>query len=75
MKVSVGLLTYNHAKFIAQALESILMQVTDFDYEIVVGEDFSSDTTRLILDDFQRRYPDKVKLIYRDQNIGLKELY
>ena len=73
MKVSVGLITYNHEKFIAQALDSILMQVTDFDYEIVVGEDFSSDKTRLILDGFQHRYPDKIKLIYRNENIGLKK--
>lgn len=73
MKVSVGLITYNHEKFIAQALDSILMQVTDFDYEIVVGEDFSSDKTRMILDEYYQRYPEKIKLIYRNENIGLKK--
>lgn len=72
MKVSVGVITYNHEKFIAQAMESVLMQVTDFDYEIVVGEDFSSDKTRMILDEYYQRYPEKIKLIYRDENVGLK---
>jgi glycosyltransferase involved in cell wall biosynthesis len=39
MKVSVLIITYNHEKFIAQAIESVLMQEVEFDYEIVIGED------------------------------------
>ena len=46
MKLSVMLITYNHEPFIAQALESILAQRVNFDYEIVVGEDCSTDRTR-----------------------------
>lgn len=44
-KVSVLMITYKHAKFIAQAIESVLMQETDFPYELVIGEDKSPDGT------------------------------
>ena len=49
MKLSVGILTYNQAQYIQQCLDSVLMQVTDFDYEIVVGDDASVDGTQEIL--------------------------
>ena len=70
MKVSVAILTYNHEKYIAQALDSILMQQVDFNYEIVIGEDCSTDKTRDILIDYQKRHPDKMHLILNEQNIG-----
>lgn len=69
--VSVLVLAYNHEKFIAQALDSIVCQLTDFPYEIVVGEDCSSDATKEICMDYQRRYPDKVKLLLQKKNKGL----
>lgn len=47
--VSVYMITYNHEKYIAQALESALMQKTKFDFEIVIGEDCSTDGTRAIV--------------------------
>jgi glycosyltransferase involved in cell wall biosynthesis len=70
MKVSVLMITYNHEKFIAQAIESVLMQVTNFKYEIVIGEDCSNDRTREIVIDYQKRFPDKVRLLLREKNIG-----
>ena len=48
MKVSINIVTYNHEKFIAQAIEGVLMQKTNFDYEILIGEDDSTDNTRNI---------------------------
>jgi glycosyltransferase involved in cell wall biosynthesis len=66
MKVSVSVITYNHAPFIAQALESILMQKTDFDLEILVGEDQSYDGTREIVKQFEQKYPDKIKAFYHN---------
>jgi predicted O-linked N-acetylglucosamine transferase (SPINDLY family)/predicted SAM-dependent methyltransferase/glycosyltransferase involved in cell wall biosynthesis/predicted O-methyltransferase YrrM len=71
MKVSVFMITYNHEKFIAQAIDSILMQKVDFEYEIVIGEDYSTDNTRQIVLDYQKRYPDKIRLLLPDSNIGM----
>lgn len=70
MKVNVLMVTYNHEKFIAQAIESALMQKTNFEYEIVIGEDRSTDRTRDIVVDFQRRFPDKIRLILHEKNVG-----
>lgn len=68
--VSIAMVTYNHEKYIAQALDSILMQHTTFSYKIVVAEDCSTDNTRDILLDYQKKHPDKFKLILQNQNIG-----
>ena len=62
-KVSVSIITYNHKDFIAKALDSVLRQKTDFAYEIIVGDDFSTDGTQEILKSYQRRYPDIIQLI------------
>src|SRR4029453_13461190 len=68
MKVTVLLKTYNHEKYIAQALDSTLMQETDFDYEIVVLEDCSTDATREILSAYKRDHPDKIRLRLAEWN-------
>ena len=70
MKVSVAMFAYNHEKFIAQALSSILAQRVNFEYEIIVGEDCSTDATREIVKDFQRRYPQKIIPLLRERNVG-----
>lgn len=69
--VSVIVLTYNQEKYIAECLKSILEQDFDFEFEVIIGEDSSNDRTGLICRNFQTRYPDKVKLISREFNIGL----
>lgn len=66
-KVSVCITTYNHEKFIAQALDSVLKQKTDFDFEILVGEDDSSDNTREIVKEYARKHPDKIRLFLNDR--------
>src|SRR5436190_20736806 len=68
MEVSVLLTTYNHEKYIAQALDSVLMQETDFDCEVVVLEDCSADATQDILRTYQRKYPDKIRLRLAERN-------
>ncbi|MEH2128164.1 glycosyltransferase [Nostoc sp.] len=70
MKVSVLMVTYNHENFIAQAIESVLMQKVDFEYELVIGEDYSTDNTRQIVIDYQRKYSDKIRLLLPDVNLG-----
>ena len=61
IKVSVAMVTYNHEAFIAQAIESVLMQQTDFDFELVIGEDCSTDGTRAIVHAYGKRYPDQIR--------------
>src|SRR5256885_7265379 len=70
MKVSVLVTTYNHERYVAQALDSVLMQKTDFEYEINIGEDCSIDRTRSIALDFQRRNPGKIRLLLPAENLG-----
>ena len=67
VKVSVCITTYNHAPYIAEALDSVLMQETDFEYEIILGEDGSDDGTREICIDYARRYPDRIRLFLRSR--------
>ena len=68
--VSVFMMAYNHALFISEALEGVLMQKTNFDFDIVIGEDCSTDNTRQIILDYQKKYPGKFKLLLHEKNIG-----
>src|SRR5438034_1371789 len=72
MKLSVLLLTYNHERFIGQALSGALAQETDFDYEVVVGEDASTDRTAAVVRALALAHPTKVKAILRERNVGLQ---
>ena len=70
MKLSVCMITYNHERYIRNAVDSVLMQQVDFDYELVIGEDCSTDATRQILLDYERKHPDKFRLLLREKNVG-----
>ncbi|MCX5829841.1 MAG: glycosyltransferase [Deltaproteobacteria bacterium] len=72
MKVSVCIITYNQDKYISQAVKSAVEQCVNFEYEVVIGDDCSTDNTRNILLTFQAQYPDRVKLLLHDRNLGLK---
>jgi glycosyltransferase involved in cell wall biosynthesis len=74
MKVSVLVMTYNHEKFISQALESAEMQETYFEYEILISEDCSTDRTREIVLDFQKAHPERTRLLLSKQNIHSNEI-
>lgn len=65
------MITYNHEPFIEAAVNSALMQQTDFDVEIVIGDDCSSDHTRELLTGLQRSHPERIRLFLRDENIGM----
>lgn len=73
--VSVWIVTYNHENYIGQALDSALMQKTNFNVEIVVGEDCSKDRTREIVLSYQEKYPEKIKLFLPEQNLGMKAMF
>jgi glycosyltransferase involved in cell wall biosynthesis len=67
MKISVLVPTYNHEKYIRQALDSILTQEVDCDFEIVIGEDASTDQTPSILNEYQNRYPNQIRVLLSDR--------
>lgn len=67
--LSIYVLTYNHEKYIAKALDSILMQKTKYSYEILVGEDCSTDGTRKVLETYEKKYPGKFQMFYREKNM------
>jgi glycosyltransferase involved in cell wall biosynthesis len=68
--VSVHMVTYNQQPYIAQAIEGALRQQTDFLFEIVIGEDCSTDGTREIVCAYQKQYPEIIRLIAADRNAG-----
>jgi glycosyltransferase involved in cell wall biosynthesis len=71
LKVAIWMVTYNHALFIEQALDSILSQKTDFKFKLFIGEDFSTDGTREICIKYAEKYPDKIDLSIREKNVGI----
>lgn len=69
--VSVCMIAYNIERFIGEAIESVLMQKTNFPVQLVIGEDMSPDNTRQICIDYRNKYPDRIKLILNEKNLGL----
>lgn len=70
-KISIIITTYNQEEYISQAIESVLMQQYCPEYEIVIGNDCSTDNTGLIIEDYRKKYPDKIKVLYRNKNLGM----
>jgi glycosyltransferase involved in cell wall biosynthesis len=69
--VSVIVLAYRHAGYIGACLDGILKQRTDFDFEIIIGEDGSTDGTREICVEYAGRHPDKIRLFLRDRRLSI----
>lgn len=68
--VSISCITYNHEDYIADAIEGFLAQKTDFEYEILIGEDCSLDGTKAIVENYVAKYPDKIKMVTSEKNVG-----
>jgi len=68
MKVTVICMAYNHEKYIKDALEGFVKQKTNFDYEVLVHDDASTDATASIIKEYARRYPDIIKPILQTVN-------
>lgn len=66
--VSVNCITYNQEMYIEEAIESFLMQKTNFNYEILIHDDASTDRTPEIIKNYERKYPDIIKLIIQKEN-------
>ena len=71
--VSVNCTTYNHEKFIAEAIESFINQITNFKYEVLIGEDCSTDNTRRIVEHYTNLHPDKIRIITSPTNVGARK--
>ena len=70
--VSVRTSTYNHGRYIKQCIEGVLMQKTNFQFEYIIGEDFSTDETRDIVFEYAKKYPNIIRVITADYNVGSK---
>jgi glycosyltransferase involved in cell wall biosynthesis len=70
--VSAFMMTYNHAPYIAKAIEGILQQDTNFPIELVIGEDCSTDGTREIVFNYQQKHPNVIRVITSEKNVGGK---
>src|SRR5580765_1129364 len=70
---SVAMVTYNHAGYIREAIESVLSQKTSFPFELVIGEDCSTDGTRDIVFEYQRLFAQQIHVITSERNVGGSE--
>lgn len=74
-KVSICVLTYNQEKYIRQCLQSILDQKTNFEFEIIVGDDCSIDKTKEIIKEIAEEHPNIIRPILHNINIGATKNY
>ncbi len=73
--VSVVLRTYDHEPFVAQAIESVLIQRAGFPFELVIAEDCSTDGTRAIVAEYAERHPETVRPVLPERNVGHGEIF
>ena len=70
MKATVVVICYNHEKYITECLDSILAQSINFECEILVADDCSTDNSVSIIQEYQSRHPQRLSLLVRDKNLG-----
>ena len=73
--ISILMPTYNHEKYISQAIESTLMQKTNFNYELLIHDDCSTDSTLSIARNYTEKHPDKIRPFTESENQGLLKSY
>jgi Glycosyl transferase family 2 len=73
--VSVVLRTYEHAAFLTQAIESVLIQDLEAPFELVIGEDCSTDGTREIVERYAARHPETIRPVLPERNVGHGEIF
>ena len=69
--VQVQTITYQHAPYIRDCIEGVLMQKTNFPFEYLIGEDCSTDGTREIVFEYAKKHPEKIRVITADKNFGM----
>ena len=68
--VSVCMMTYNHHKFIKEAIDSVIAQKTDFPIEFIIGDDCSTDGTTEIVLEYQKQYPEIIRVLLAKERLG-----
>ena len=68
--LSVCMVSYNQEAYVRDALDSVLMQKTNFEYEIIVSDDCSKDNTVLVVKEYYDQYPNKIRILTGDKNLG-----
>ena len=71
IKLSIIICTYNRANLLVEALESVIQQKTTFPFEIIVGDDCSTDNTSSVLSEYRMRFPNKIRVVRHETNLGL----
>lgn len=74
MKLSAIVVTYNHARYVEQAVRTVLDQETDFEFEVLISEDCSTDDTRAIVQGLAAEHPDRIRLLLSDTNLNSNEV-
>ena len=75
MKVSIICTNYNKEAWIEEAIKGFLNQKCDFDYEIILVDDASSDHSPQIIERYANQYPDKIKAIFHQENLGITKTW
>lgn len=71
IKISACIITYNQQEYIKDCLEGAINQILNCDYEIVIGDDCSTDNTFKICQEYADKYPEKIRLLSRGKNLGM----
>lgn len=71
--VSVIMITYNQENFIEDAIKSVVYQKASFPYELIIADDASTDKTPEIIESWAQRFPDKIRFLKREKNLGLQK--
>ena len=64
------MLTYNHVKYIESAIKGVVEQKCKFNFELIIGDDYSTDGTRNVIKNYFKKYPQIIKLILQKENVG-----
>ena len=67
--------TYNQENFIKQTLDSFLEQKTNFDFEVIISNDCSTDNTTKFLKEYEEKHPNIFKIFYQEKNLGATQNY
>ena len=72
-KLSIICITYNQKDYIKQCLDGFIMQKTNFEFVAYIGDDCSTDGTIEIIQEYEQKYPNIIKGIYHNQNVGVNQ--